>query len=269
MKKSFMLLMCFVAFHSQAQELFTYTEPASNMPAKSMALRLNNRYFYHRFGSHDQFQLAPEFMIGLSKRLMIHTETFFSDAEDRFRFNGVSLYAKYRAYSSDDVHSHFRIGFFGRYSQVNVPIQQQAIDFNGFNSGLEGGTVATMLHQRSAVSANVSLLHAIDNGNDKIFNADNRQRNAINTSLSVGRLMLPREYSSFNQTNLNLMIEMLAQVNTGNGSAFVDVAPVVQLIMKSRIRLDCSYRFPVVQSLDRNMSKGWLLRVDYNFFNVW
>jgi len=269
MKKISILFFCFLQLQSYAQELFTFTEPASNMPSRSMAIRINNRYFYHPSGSHQQYQLAPEFMLGISKKMMVYAETFFSTTSNRFNCNGLSLYAKYRAYSADNVHSHFRLGLYGRYTRVNVPIQQQAIDLNGFNSGWESGTVVTILNKRTALSANVSVLHALDNGQDKIFSTDNNSRNAMNTSLSVGRLMLPKEYKNFNQTNLNLMLETLAQVNVGNGRSYIDVAPVLQFILRSRVRVDFSYRMPVLQSLNRPMYNSFLLRMDYNFFNVW
>jgi hypothetical protein len=269
MKSITTVLLSLSFLSARSQELFTYTEPASNMPSKSIALRVNNRYFYHPSGSHKQLQLAPELMVGFSKKLMMHAETFFSDVTGKLSYSGLSLYAKYRAYSVDDVHSHFRLGIYGRASFVNAPIQQQVIDLNGFNTGFEGGTVATLLNKRTAISANLSFIHTLDNGIENKWTFDDRERNAINTSLSFGRLMLPVEYKNYNQTNVNLMLEVLSQINAGNGRSFVDAAPVVQLIMKSRIRMDFSYRFPILQSADRMMSNGCLIRLDYNFFNVW
>jgi hypothetical protein len=65
------------------------------------------------------------------------------------------------------------------------------------------------------------------------------------------------------------MLEMLGQVNAGSGRSYLDAAPVVQLIVMSRMRIDGSYRFPVLNDLYRMSPRGFLIRVEYNFFNVY
>ena len=80
--------------------------------------------------------------------------------------------------------------------------------------------------------------------------------------------MLPKEYTSYNQTNMNLMFEMLGQTNLETGKSFIDLAPSLQLIIKSRMRLDFGYRFAVKKDLDRTASNGALLRFEYNIFNA-
>ena len=65
------------------------------------------------------------------------------------------------------------------------------------------------------------------------------------------------------------MLEFLGQVNTHNGYAWLDIAPAVQFIFNSRARLDIGYRYPLVKKLQRYASQGVLLRLEYNFFNVY
>jgi len=250
---------------AEAQELFVFTEPASNMAAKSAGLRLNNylmkekdRYNYH---------LLPELMFGISKKIMLHAEMFLSNRNNKFVAEGGSLYLKYRFFSVDDVHSHLRLAAFGRYSYNNSDIHQEAIDFYGHNSGYEGGLVATQLINKVAISAGVSYLHATDNGVEK-FIYSNKERNAIYYTLSVGKLMLPKEYTSYDQVNVNLMCELLGQINTGNNKSYLDIAPSVQLIFKSRMRFDLGYRFPVVNDLSRTADRGFVAKLEYNFFNA-
>lgn len=250
---------------ADAQELFVFTEPASNMAAKSAGLRLNNylmkekdRYNYH---------LLPELMFGISKKIMLHAEMFLSNRNDKFVAEGGSLYLKYRFFSVDDVHSHLRLAAFGRYSYNNSDIHQQAIDFYGHNSGYEGGLVATQLINKVAISAGVSYLHATDNGVEK-FIYSNKERNAIYYTLSVGKLMLPKEYTSYDQVNVNLMCELLGQTNIGNNKSYLDIAPSLQLIFKSRMRFDLGYRFPVVNDLSRTADRGFVAKLEYNFFNA-
>jgi hypothetical protein len=258
------LLFCNTA---KTQELFSFTEPASNMAAKGVGVRLNNYFMKDIHTNTFNYHLLPEVMVGLSKKIMIHAEAFLSNRENRFVAEGGSVYAKYRFFSSDDVHSHFRLAAYGRYSFNNSTIHQPAIDFFGHNSGYELGMIATKLINKVAISSSVSTLHATDNSNNKFVFGD-KNRNAINYTLSIGKLLLPKEYTSYKQLNVNAMIELLGQTNTRTKESYLDIAPVVQFIINSRLRLDAGYRIPINTKLHRTAAEGGLLRIEYNFFNV-
>jgi hypothetical protein len=58
---------------------------------------------------------------------------------------------------------------YSRYSFNNSEIHQQEIDLYGHNSGWQTGAVATQLLHKVALSANLSYLHAMDNGSDNKF----------------------------------------------------------------------------------------------------
>ncbi|MEO7522855.1 MAG: hypothetical protein ABIT58_02110 [Ferruginibacter sp.] len=268
MKKIGMLALLYWVHSVKAQELFVYTEPASNMAAKSMGFRLNNYFMKDMLTSRINYHLMPEIMWGASKNIMVHAEVFMSNEEGAFKARGASLYAKYRLYSIDDVHNHFRMAAYGKYSFNNSRIDQPAIDFIGHNSGYEGGLVATKLINKVAISASSSLLYAIDNGDEKYLFGD-QNRTAVNYTLSIGKLMLPKEYTSYGQTNVNFMLELLGQTNTGSGYTFIDMAPSVQFIVKSRVRFDVGYRYPLVDKLDRAAPRGFIFRIEYNIFNVY
>jgi hypothetical protein len=60
--------------------------------------------------------LFLEIMLGLSKKLMVSGDIFFSNRSEVFRAEGGSIYAKYRFLSHDDVQKHFRMAGFGRIS---------------------------------------------------------------------------------------------------------------------------------------------------------
>lgn len=267
MKKilSFVLVLCFTKL--QAQELFVFTEPASNMAAKTVGLRMNNYWMKENASGKYNYHLLPELMIGVSKKLMLHGEVFLSNRNNQFTAEGGSVYLKYRFFSMDEVHSHFRLAAFGRYSYNNSDIHQPAIDFFGHSSGYESGMTATKLVNKIAVSLSSSFLHAMDNGVEK-FAYNDKERNAVNYTLSIGKLMLPKEYTSYNQTNLNLMCELLGQTNLGSSKTYFDIAPSLQLIFKSRMRFDLGYRFPVVDKLTRTADRGVLVRFEYNIFNA-
>lgn len=271
-KKSFMKFFLYaVTFlligSAKGQELFVYTEPASNMAAKSIGIRAKNTLQKSRLSGKNVYGLNPEIMWGASKNIMVHADAFFSNKENKFVATGGSFYMKYRFFSIDEVHSHFRMAAFGRYSFSNNAITDYAIDLYGNSSGYEGGVVATKLIDKVALSASGSVFHALDNGNQK-FLYNGSRRNGINYTLSAGKLMLPKEYTSYKQANVNLMLEFLGQTNLGDGASYIDVAPSVQFIFNSRVRIDLGYRYPIVTTLQRDIEQGALLRLEYNFFNA-
>lgn len=267
MKKIPIIIFVFSFSKIYAQELFVFTEPASNMAARSIGIRMNNYLMKEKATNRHNYHLLPELMMGISRKIMLHGEMFLSNRNDKFVAEGGSIYLKYRLLSIDDVHSHFRLAVLARYSYNNSDVHQQAIDFFGHNAGYEGGLVATKLAHKVAVSAGASIMHATDNGKEK-FAYSNKERDALYYTLSVGKLMLPKEYTNYNQTNLNLMLELIGQANLGSNRTYLDLAPSIQFIFGSRARLDLGYRFALADELQRTSPNGFAAKVEYNFFNV-
>lgn len=269
MKYILFLLFFFSVQASYGQELYVFTEPASNMPAKSVGIRMDQILVKDLHKGKDQwsYHLMPRAMWGVNRHLMLHVNAFGSNMDGRFYFSGGSLFMKYRFFSSDQVHGHLRMAAFAQYSFTNSNIHEYSINLDGHNSGYEGGIIATQLLNKLALSASAAWMHATDNGKEKFLFGD-KLRNAFGYSLSAGRLILPKEYKNYRQTNLNLMVEFLGQVNVHNGYGWFDVAPAVQLIFNSRARLDMGYRIPLVKKLQRYSAEGALLRFEYNFYNV-
>ena len=265
--KKIWIFFLLVSFKTHAQELFVYTEPASNMPLGSLGVRLANMLMDEKGSNKYEYHLVPEVMWGVNKRLMLHADAFLSNADKNFKAEGGSFYAKYRFLSTDQVHSHFRMAAYGRYSFNNSTIDQQEIDLYGHNSGWQTGFVATQLLHKIALSANLSYLHAMDNGNDNKF-PSTQSGSAINYSFSFGKLMLPKEYTDYKQTNLNLMVEVLGQTLGDNDGSYLDIAPSLQFIFNSQARIDIGYRQQLMSSMYRTAPDGFLLRFEYLFFNA-
>ena len=255
---------------SNAQELFVFTEPASNMAAGTVGIRANNWFMKEIHGCKINYHLAPEVMVGISKKIMAHGDVFFSNKDGGFSAEGGSVYAKYRFYSADEVQKHFRMAAYGRYSFNNAEIHQEDINLYGHNSGTEFGLVATKLIHKVALSSTLSYLNAQNNISYKFpVNADGLgNRQAINYSFSFGKLMYPEEYTDYKQTNVNLMVEVLGQYNTGLKKHYLDIAPSVQFIINSRSRIDLAYRYQLTSSLLRTAPEGIFIRFEHNFFNV-
>jgi hypothetical protein len=248
-----------------AQELYVNTEPASNMATSSLGIRLENQgYFNPTYKNRSTLEL----MYGASRHLMVHGSLYVSNYyQNRQHFEGGSVYAKYRFLSIDSVQKHFRGAFFAKLSGINNPIVNQEIALEGDNSGSQSGVVFTQLLHKLALSGSVSYLHAWDNAGDNNIPLSNA-KNAIGYTLSSGYLLLPKAYKSYDQLNLNVYAEFLGKINPGYGQSYLDAAPAVQLIFNSTIRVDFSYRIPLYNTMVRNTANMYLVRVEYNLFNL-
>lgn len=257
------LLSCVEA---KSQELFVYSEPASNMPAHSIGLRLNNWMMKETVGGAINYHLIPELMWGVNKNLMVHAEGFVSNRNREFGAEGGSLYAKYRFYSDDAVYRHFRMAAFVRTSYNNAPVHQDEIETNGHNSGYEIGWIGTQLLHKQAISASLSYEYAIMPSpvNGEIV----RSGHAVNYTLSTGRLILPASYKDYEQTNFNIMVELLGQYLPVSGKSYMDIAPSLQFIFNSQTRFDIGYRQPLYSRMDRTAPSGFLVRLEHVLFNV-
>ena len=187
--------------------------------------------------------------------------------ESSMKFEGMSLYAKFRFFSRDEAHRHFRMAAFSRVSVIDHDIYFREVNLEGENSGINNGIVATQLLHKLAISAAVGHVYALDNiGYNR---PDFVSANTLNYTLSAGYLLLPFHYKSYNQPNLNVYVELHGR----NGlSAYetniYDVFPALQLILKSYMRIDFGYRYQIKSNAARNAYSGFLLRFEYNIFNA-
>ena len=267
MKKLIVILTFFVSWEVSSQELFVFTEPASNMPAKSLGIRDMNAFMFEKNGKLNYHNM-PELMWGINKKWMVHVQGFISNRQEGgLKAEGGSFYAKYRFLSKDDIQSHFRMAGYGRYSFNNADIHQQEIETMGHNTGFETGIIATQLLHKVAISSSLSYERALDNTSANKFPVT-ESNSAINYSLSIGKLMLPKVYTSYKQTNMNLMLELLGQRLNGNGRSYLDIAPSVQFIINSQARVDIGYRQELYSTLKRTAPNGIVLKLEYTFFNV-
>jgi hypothetical protein len=268
MKFRFTLLITLaIATTSNGQELFVFTEPASNMPAKSLGIRVSNTFMRETETGQTNYHLLPELMWGVNKNLMLHLEGFMSNRNKSLAAEGASFYGKYRFLSKDALHSHFRMAAFGRASINYSDIHQEEIETNAHNSGYEVGTIATQLLHKVALSASASYERALDNGKNNKF-PTHHANDAMNYTFSIGKLMLPKEYKSYKQINLNLMTEFIAQRLNENGKYFVDIAPSIQFIFNSQTRVDLGYRKELKGTTLRTAPNGFMLRFEHLLFNA-
>jgi hypothetical protein len=267
MKKTLTILSIILGWHIKAQELFVMTEPASNMPAGSIGIRTMNSFMFENNGKLN-YHLMPEVMWGLNQKWMFHLQSFLSNrTTGGLNTEGGSIYTKYRFYSNDDTHKHFRLATYGRYSINKADIHQEEIETMGHNSGFELGLITTQLINKLAISATTSYEQALNNTNENPFPSFQSSR-AANYTLSFGRLMYPRVYKSLKQTNINVMLEFLGQTLIGSGKSNLDVVPSIQFIINSQARIDLAYRKEIYSSMNRTAPNGFMIKFEYTFFNV-
>jgi hypothetical protein len=258
-------LLHFISFLG-AQELFVVTDPASNMPAGSINIRLSQSLFKEKFEEGFNYHLMPELSYGINKNLMLRAAGFVSNRSNQLYPEGGSLFVKYRFFSSDDIHSHFRMAAYGRVSKNRADIHQEQIETMGHNSGAELGFIATKLLHKTAISGSISLEKATNNRPDYDF-PETQDNTAINYSLSWGRLMYPKTYKSYKQTNINLMFECLGQTLSDNRKTFIDGTAALQFIINSQSRIDLAYRKSLFSNMIRSAPNGIYLNIEYTFFN--
>lgn len=266
MKRLLLMLGLLVAGPSLfAQELYVVTEPASNMPKDGVAVRMSQE---GGFTNGYQSRTIPEIMVGLNKNLMVHGSAYLSDFfQSGYRFDGWSAYAKYRFLSIDSTNRHFRGAVYGKYASSNNPVWYDEINLEGNNTGWQAGVVFTQLLHKLALSGSVNYNKALDNRNNQLIPAGFADE-SIGYTFSAGLLAYPKVYRDYKQTNVNLYLEFLGKSNIGTGKSLMDVAPSVQFILNSKMRIDVSQRFQLWSDMSRMGKNMYLVRLEYNFFNV-
>lgn len=268
MKKIFFACMLLViGITGSSQELYVYTEPASNMPAKSLSAKLTGKFVKGLHSNRTEQRIMPEIMLGLSKKWMVHLSATFSDMySSNIRWESAKLYAKYRFLSKDDVHSHFRMAAFGEIAHSVNPVFYDELNLTGDQSGVSGGIVATQLVNKLAVSGSASYLHVLTE--KPAYFPDVYPYDAFNYTASAGFLLLPFEYTGYKQINVNLYTELLGQQLLDKKMFYIDLAPAVQFIFNSNAKLNVGYRWQLNSNMHRMSKKQWLIGFEYVFLNA-
>ncbi|MEP6676971.1 MAG: hypothetical protein ABJA78_17545 [Ferruginibacter sp.] len=273
MKKYPFIILIFFCKGLMAQELFVFTEPASNMAKGSIAVRATGKLMKWETVNGFSYRTGTELMVGVSRKIMLHVNLYASDVYSPWlRFEGGSVYMKYRFFSNDDVHSHFRMAAFAKAAVISSSgLFQRAflneIDFDGNNSGWQTGIVATKLMNKIALSTSASYLQAVNNVNAGNF-PEGRAKHAFNYTFSAGYLLFPKEYTNYRQTNINIMAEYLGQQLLDGSGSYNSICPSVQFIFNSIARVDMGVQLPVLSTGNKIFTAVYLLRVEYNFLNA-
>jgi hypothetical protein len=271
-KRNILVAFIFLPLLATSQELYVFSEPASNMPARSVSVKLTNHFVtsnvrYNRFTS----RIMPQVLFGISKNWMVHIGGTIADMHTPdYRYESVNFYAKYRFLSKDELHKHFRMAAFVDASATAAPFHYDEITLMGDKSGIEAGFIATQLWHKFALSGTVSHTQVLDKSrNDKtVIYVPARKYSSLNYSLSGGYLLFPREYTDYKQTNLNLYLELLGQQTLDHKTSYIDLAPALQLIFNSNFKINLGYRFQVNGDMQRMSDNSWQISLERTFLNA-
>jgi len=269
---SYAVLVCVMLFafnHSFAQELYVFTEPASNMPAHSLSVKQTVKSLYNKTDARNENRYTTELMFGLNKNTMVHTTVSLSDMySSNLHFESAKVYAKYRFLSNDAVHSHFRMSAFAEASYSrNDPVFDE-ISLDGDQPGIQAGIIATQLLHKLAISSTISWTENMQGIRWEKSFPQIVPYEAVNYSLSAGYLLFPKTYRDYNQPNLNVYVELLGQRTTGLNKYFIDIAPAVQLILNSTAKINLGYRYQLSSNMNRMSDKSWLISFEWLFLNA-
>lgn len=272
MQKIFIGFLLLMGIGSAGQELYVYTEPASNMPAHSIGTKLTGNFIPKASSAGNRFmqRYTPEVMLGVNKNLMWHVGGSFADMHTgAFRWESVYTFIKYRFISIDDVHKHFRMAAFADAAYTRSPFEFDEVSLQGDKSGVALGLIATQLINKLAVSATVSHTQVLDGSrNDKVLYTPERNYQAMNYALSAGYLLFPMNYTDYRQTNMNLYVELLGQQTLDRSTYYWDIAPAIQFIFNSTSKVNIGYRFQVDGNMDRMTKQSVLVSYEWTFLNV-
>ena len=259
---------CLLLQMVQGQELFMFSEPASNMPAHSLSAKLTYRTPVSKYNNDYSQRYTPEVMFGFSKHVMVHVSSSFSDFyTPQMRWESVKTYVKYRFYSVDEVHRHFRMAGFAEAAYSRSPFTYGDINLDGDNSGAQAGIIATQLVSKLAISGTASILKVFANRNEHV-NLLDHSVTAFYYSVSAGYLLLPFNYSDYRQTNLNLYIETIGMKGFEKGDYMLDIAPAIQLIFNSNFKINLGARLQATGNMIRPGEKNYFVSIERTFLGA-
>jgi hypothetical protein len=269
MKYFLVITILFISFGAYTQELYVFTEPASNNPAKSLSIYGSERFLKDIHDGNTTHRSTVGLSYGVNKKLMVRGNTTFSNMFlTRYRWESIRAYAKYRFLSIDEVHKHFRAAAFGKLSYSKNIWVYDEVDLDGDQSGWQGGVVLTQLFHKLAISASGSYNRILYFDKEKSFRPP--VRNAFDYTLSAGYLLLPKEYKNYNQTNLNIYCEFLGQKSFDNNRYYLDIAPAVQFIFNSATKVNFGARFELKSNMHRMAYpyRTYMVSVEHTILNI-
>jgi hypothetical protein len=214
---------------TKAQELFPYAEAATTMGKGFFAYRVSTEHYRdiqsnnkHWYAIRCMYGITSKWTVQLNASLSNHhiTEfpqgfaTYFLNHHTQFSsinpysFEGFHGLVKYRFMSIDRERKHFRMASYFEASTSNKAHDEAEPNLMGDNAGFGAGIIATTLYKKLAVSLTAGYVNPLYYY-DKKSEVRIRSGNMWLANFSVGYLLFPLKYRSYQDINLNLYCEFL------------------------------------------------------------
>jgi hypothetical protein len=208
------------------------------------------------FSNHHGSKLPDDFVTD-DGGLGMHTHGTTKGTPYPYLFETYNLNLKYRFYVDDAHHEHLRGAVWGEMAFGSNAHDEAEPSLMGDNNGFAAGVIFTKLYKRLAVSAGLSGVIPLKY-HEEAKDLTIQYGKAVHYSLSIGFLLLPKEYRSYDQVNVNVYAEFLgrsyggAEISMGGESVLIDdvpslepghyleLRPAIQFVFWSNTRLDLS-----------------------------
>lgn len=312
------LLFLLISARVWAQELYPLNEPASTMPKGVLGVRLSTESFQEV--NRTRRLHALRLMYGVTPRLTLLTNFTLSNHHSRklpedlishvhvgnntyyythniqrgakypYLFNGVHVLAKYRFLTVDRKNEHFRMALVGEWSNVNMAHHEAEPTLMDDTGGYGAGFIATWLKNRFAASFTYGFIRPnsyfekqTDFSGGPDLPTTIYYGNASKFNLSLGYLVYPKRYTSYDNPNWNIYLEFMgkqydAATVIQNGSSmetraialtsgyYWEVHPGIQRIVNSNFRMDLTVGFSLVNSSYVRFTPVWMFGVQRFFY---
>jgi hypothetical protein len=306
------LLLLIICNNTKGQELFPNTESASNVPKGVLGVRIFTETY--KEVSIPRNMAALKLMYGLTPKLSILVQATASNHHDTilpkdivnhahvgnqnvyytqnrvygqkypYRFNGFSFYAKYRFISRDQQNKHFRMALYAEGSKVQSAHDEAEPRLMDDNSGYGGGLILTELYKKIAISLTVGYIKP--NSYTEITDYNNielKYGDAFTYNVSVGYLVYPKKYKSYDQDNYNLYLEILgktynaAELKINNENVLIESSSLkagnyiesvfgIQRIINSNTRIDFTVKVPAIKQSSIHNYPVFMLGLQHYFY---
>jgi len=271
--KKYILVFLFLTTASSlfSQELYIMSHPAANLAKGRVELR-NNLMGYDDF---KYFHNSLEVNYGLLGDLTMYNTVFYTTNSNFKLLGNYDIAFRYRFYQNDKRNFHLRAAW---QSGLNIPLNPTRVVSDAVEYELHPGHRVKFFNFINDITIPVTDFHSSDNltyRNDLIttilmhkFSAtgemgwninipenDFKFGNFFDWTLAFGYLVFPKEYTSFDNVNLNLYMENKAYYFFKNkfqgdeivnsGGFRLDTYLGVQTIFFSSLMAELSYKIPV------------------------
>jgi hypothetical protein len=271
-----------------AQELFPINEPASTIPKGVVGIRLTS-HFHYKYSTLGHREMV-RCMFGISRNVSavasmslsnFHVNKFpqdlnlyYNNSHNHkskeeiypYRFEGINLFTKWRILSLDHQNEHLRFALYNELSYSTATHLDAFPNLMGDQSGAAVGLIITKLYKKFAISINTAATTFFPVKKIQQDTVEFKAGNNLNFNLSIGYLLFPKTYKSYNDLNVNIYLEAQSKVfdrptisrnhiflNTENfqflrKGYLVNLYPGIQFILNSKTRVDFNVELPILTS---------------------